>query len=642
MILSDPKGIPRTREEMKWAVDTGYIIPAFKDKDEITVEMLLDYVDLKLDWYTPSVNAIMFISFIRLCIGEEPENLNPKAHYFFVDCMFQSEEVKPYYQVRNMDFDTLKGNTLILSTREFSKSTILAYMILYMADQGEMPGFGKVNFGMYVSDRMDGNVKTTMRTIEDLYLGSKYLQSRFEWTHFTDSAIEMIRKPRTKQEIKAYNDHMSKKGAREDGVPGRMKRRFKVQGLGSSGGRGSRSGLDRPQFAIFDDMVANEKDAYSKAVLSAIDSTIEADVGSSLSGEGHFQILIGTAYHTGDPVYKRVTEGTFLPVVFPKAEVQPHGDIYDEKTGELIKPAMTKEQFVSVWPDRHTFEKQRKEYEIAERAAKKGNTKKLKTLDQEYYVRVTSEHERLIQDKHIKWIDMQKIKDNGQDYSWYITTDYTTTANKGSDLSGQFIWAVDWMDRWYLVDLVLEKQTIQEQYGSTFKFSKKAKGWGGYINEVAVEIDGQQVLHLSGLQRFYDDNKETLILARQKPKLNEKVTWDGIKSRGNGDKLWRLHLVAERFYEGKVFFNRALKYFNRGMAELIDELKMTTGTEIKANHDDGLDCISQMALIDILVPQMPVKEQTSYNGIVFDPVYSSNKITDYDCYKCDETRGYFN
>jgi len=639
MILSDPRQVPRTVEEMQWAIDTGYIIPAFKDSAKIDVEMLLDYVDLRLDWYIPSENAFDFVNFIRLCVGEEPENLNPKAHYFFVDCMFQSPEVKPYFDVRNMNFEDLRGSTLILSSREFSKSTIIAYLILYMADKGEMPGFGKVNFGMYVSDRMDGNVKTTMQTLESLYLGSAYLKTKFEWTHFTDSAMEMIRIPQTKREILEYNKHMnSGRKAKKETVPGRAKRKFKVQGLGSSGGRGSRSGLDRPQFAIFDDMVANEKDAYSKAILDSIDSTIEADVGSSLSGEGHFKILIGTAYHTGDPVYKRVTEGTYLPVVFPKAEVAPHDNIYD-KNGKLVTPAMTKEKFVSVWDDRHSFEKQRKEYAIAERAAKNGKTRKQKTLDQEYYVRVTSEHERLISEKDIHWISMDRVKKNARNYNWYITTDYTTSANKGSDDSCQMLWAVDHNEHWYLVDMALRKQVISEQYESTLKMWKKAIGWGAPWCEVGIEIDGQQVLHLIGFERYCSDVRKYPTFAKQKPSPGKKVNWEGIRSKGAGDKLWRLHLVAGWYHDGNVSFNIDLKNYNLEMNSLLGQLKMTTATEIKSSSDDGLDGLSQLALIDWYAPAIPVEEESGYNNGSFDMTYSSNGHT--QTFEDVQTEGYF-
>ena len=59
----------------------GIILEAFEDKI-ITVDKLLDNIDLALDWYIPSDFAIEFIIFIRLVLGEEPENTTTKAHYF--------------------------------------------------------------------------------------------------------------------------------------------------------------------------------------------------------------------------------------------------------------------------------------------------------------------------------------------------------------------------------------------------------------------------------------------------------------------------------------------------------------------------------------------------------------------------------
>lgn len=613
--MYDSRGIPRSRSDMELSIESGYVIPEFRDT-ELSVELLLDYVDLKLDWYIPSIDAIKFFNFIRLCLGEEPENLNSKAHYFFIDCIFQSKCVKPYFDVRGMDFNDLKGNTLILSSREFSKSVLIVYFILYMASGEKVPNFGKVNFGIYVSDRMDGNVKITMETIESLYLGSTYLQSLFEWTHFTDKAVEFIRKPVTRKEIEEYNLHI-RNGGRESNVKSRAKRKFKLQGIGSSGGRGSRSGLDRPQFAIFDDLIANEKDAYSQAVLEAIESTIEADIGSSLSGGGNFKVIIGTAYHTNDPVYKRVTEGSYLPVVFPKAEVPPHGDIYSSK-GVLVTPAMTKEKFVSVWDDRHPFSKQRKAYALAEKAYAKGKPKKLKTINQEFYVRVTSEHERLIKESDILWENLTHVCANGKDYKWYITTDFTTTNNISSDNSVCFLWAVDYREHWYLIDVSVAKKTISEQYQDTLDMYNKAMKYGAYWCDVGVEIDGQQSLHLINLENYADKQGVNITFASQKMPLGKKATWVGIRSKGSGDKLWRLKLVAEQYHNRQVHFNTSMKYTSKGLNILERELKMTTYSEIKASSDDALDGLSQLALIDIDYGAAPSTD-VSYNiGTVSD------------------------
>ena len=928
--IGDKKGIPRSREDMAYAVESGYVIPAFRDA-ELTVELLLDYVDLKLDWYIPSVDSIDFINFIRLCVGREPENRNSKAQYFFIDCLFQSDEVKPYFDVRGMDYESLKGNTLILSSREFSKSTLVAYFMLYMAAGGKLPNFDqKVKFGIYVSDRMDGNVKTTMQTMESLHNESDYLRGLFEYTHFTDAAVEFIRNPVSKSEVKAYNLAMSK-GLGKDEVAGRSERRFKIQGIGSSGGRGptsldsvlftdkgkvtmgdievgtkvftpkgdtatviskskiynnrmfrltyedgrtlkvnethinvawtrrkigepvqnenivtldlvhkfnsgkwdiytkntepvqythkdfvmnpyllgihlgdgssklrkslrirglkddcefyyeklkdkydidrnykvekngtetlsltvrgtnnllqelgllgvtgankfipeeylygsisqrkellaglldadgsccidkrtdtstttfsnvsqniakgvtelcrslgysarmyqrdrgsnrqrlyivritpfenpftlprkvskytepkrslydysklvsieeivsepsqcitldsheheyltdyylpthnSRNVLDRPQFAIFDDMVANEKDAFSSATLAAIDSTIDADIGSSLSGNGHFKVLIGTAYHTNDPVYKRVTDGTWLPVVFPKAEQPPTKDLPEE-------------DFVSVWEDRHSYEKQRSAYAKAETAKSKGNNKPLKTIDQEMYVRVTSEHERLVPTDNLRYECVKHVWNNAKHYNWYVTTDYTTSDSSSSNRSCQQLWAIGADETHYLMDLYLRRQTIADGYRHTAELIMKAISKGASWVDTGVEIDGQQVLHLIGLEKYMEDQGHSnhLGFATQKSPSDKKVTWSGIRSRGNGDKLWRLKLFAPTFHDNKVVFNKTLSTTKSQDLEVLErELKMVTDSEIKST-DDGIDGVSQLALIDIEVP----------------------------------------
>ena len=596
-MFTDPKGIPRTAAEMDWAIEEDYVIPAFR-KNELSVDLLLDYVDLSLDWYIPSEDAFKFISFIRLCIGAEPENLNSLAHYFFADCLFGSVEVKPYFDVRGMDFEELAGDTLILSSREFSKTVLTIYFILYMASTGQKPNFGKVNYGMYVSDRMEGNVKTTMQTIESLVMGSEYLRNIFEEYHMTDKEVWFVRKPQSIKEVKVYNAAIAR-GAKPSEVPMRAERTFRLAGLGCSGGRGSRSGLDRPQFAIFDDMIANEKDAFSKAILESIDSTIEADVGSSLSGNKHFKVYIGTAYHLGDPVCKRVVEGAALSVVFPKAEQAPHGDILD-KDGNVVTPALKEEDFISVWEDRHSFKKQRAAYAKAEKALLKGNPKPLKTINQEFYVRVTSEHERLIPDSYIKWANVEEKWEHADCFTWYITTDYTTTGNVSSDDSSAGLWACDNEGNDFLMAVALRKMGLDEQYSNTMAMIERALDAGASFVQLGVEIDGQQSLHIIALESYFEKRgkSELLDFAVQRERDGKKVTWAGIRSKGSGDKLWRLKVRANDFYNGTVYFNEKLDDpANLDMDTLRRELRNVSFLEIKST-DNGLDMLSQKSLID--------------------------------------------
>ena len=58
--------------------------------DNYSVDDLLDAVDYDFPNYVPSVEAFDFINFIRLVLGEEPENSNSLAHYFLIDVIFKN------------------------------------------------------------------------------------------------------------------------------------------------------------------------------------------------------------------------------------------------------------------------------------------------------------------------------------------------------------------------------------------------------------------------------------------------------------------------------------------------------------------------------------------------------------------------
>jgi len=213
----------------------GLVIADFAD-GIVTVDKLLDNIDLSLDWYIPSKYAIDFIIFIRLVLGEEPENSNPKAHYFFADCVFEQPNVVPFFMVRNMDFYDMAGRIAILASREFSKSTIVTYLVMYMAAKGELPGFGKINYTLYISDSIRNGVETMMNTLSKVYAESVYLRSLFEDTRLIATEASFVRKPSTDKEVALYKEFVVKNGEKPENVPGRMKRTFTIKGVGANSG----------------------------------------------------------------------------------------------------------------------------------------------------------------------------------------------------------------------------------------------------------------------------------------------------------------------------------------------------------------------------------------------------------------------
>jgi phage terminase large subunit-like protein len=552
--------------------------------EKLTVDWLLDNVDLEFEWYTPSELAFEFMNFLRLVLGEEPENTNPYAHYFLIDTIFGQDSVKPYFEARGIDWEEVKGRTAVLCCREFSKSTLIGtFLALYMAWKGTLPGYGKVNYGLYIGDSMRNNVKTTMETIEQVYYESAWLQTQFEAARFTDELVELYRLPRKKKEIAAYRAIVDA-GKKFTEVPGRAKRKFVMKGVGAlTGTRGTRSALQRPQFAIFDDLVPSESDANSDTVLANIESTIESDVLNALHGGGSFAIIIGTPYNKKDPVYKRIESGAWAPVVFPVCKE--------------IRLDMKENEFVGVWEDRHSYKNVMKRY----RDAVKNNA--TRNFMQEMMLRITSEEDRIIKDSYLNWAKRRDILKNAQAYNWYITTDYTTSGKKGNDFSGAAVWAVSNNDDRILVDIVLKKMDMEEQYQTTFDLVNRYTRHGQYM-EVGVEVDGQQKAHIYSLQKKMMTEGEYFTLACEKGKSEPGIT----SRKGKTSKHDRFKLAVPLFQTGKIWICEELKG-TPDLEELLEELRFVTIEGFGSKHDDGCDLVSMMVNMDI---RKPGKDREAY------------------------------
>lgn len=914
----------------------GITLKAFTE-GSVTVDKLLDYVDLKLDWYVPSDFTIEFMIFIRLVLGEEPENTSPKAHYFFIDCIFQQPNVKPFFMARGINFDELSDRVIILASREFSKSTLVTYLFLYMAAKGSVPGFGRVNYGIYISDSMRNNVATTMDTIRKVYMESKYLKSLFEETRLVQHEVNFIRKPSTKKELDAYHQAVNVEGLKPTEVPGRMKRTFTLVGLGAAalplsarlfgehsdttigevkigekiygpdgklatvteksvifnrpmhritlkdgryidvtddhinsvlvkngyrnsskkitydaldittselikmplafsrvrasgrvtsesllwikntsalefnhkkfnidpytlglllgdgsfksnsmnylhmekqdfdaivqyipydigtiyadkrsnvisaniksisdgvrslglvgvtcknkfipdeyfrgsiqqrldmlrglmdsdgsayangrmkftsiseklsdgvaalvrslggtafksarqnpvrkkdgsarsltylveisiserifnlprkierqnynrkadskvqiisiveidsvpsqciaidnydrqyltgeyfrthntGGRGSRDGLARPDFTVFDDMLPSEKDANSDVIIEAVESTIEADILPGMNNNANFSIMIGTPYSKKDCVYRRIEQGTWLPVVFPRAETVPSG---------------TEDEFVSVWPDRHSYKNCKRDYKKAMMAKDAGDNGPIRRLMQEHYLRISNDEDRMISDKMINWYSRAKLMSKLEQYNLYMTTDFTTTGNAGSDLSGTALWALGSNNDWFLLDLSLRKKELTEQYDDVFVM---VNTWSRYNYRgvtVGVEVDGGQRAHIQALKDRMVQKNTWFTIGKQR---DSKPGSEGIMSRlEGGNKHWRFRLSLPLFQNHKIWFPEELRE-TPDMKELIEELEYVTYNGIGSRHDDGLDLISMILPLESITP----------------------------------------
>lgn len=139
--------------------------------------------------YVPSEFALEFVTFIKLVNGEQgEEHKTPLVHYYMLDTL------------------TLGGTRVInLCHRGIAKTTLMGeYLILYLATYGELPGFGRVDLALYVSDSIDNGVKNMRKNLEFRWENSEFLKQYVPMIRFTDIRWEFENLDGKKFIVKGY------------------------------------------------------------------------------------------------------------------------------------------------------------------------------------------------------------------------------------------------------------------------------------------------------------------------------------------------------------------------------------------------------------------------------------------------------
>ena len=125
-----------------------------------TVEEWLNLVDYEFQGYMPSDMALLFVNFIKEVNNGAEENETPIVHLVMMDGVFNGEK-----------------RCAIMCHRGIGKTTLFGeYLILFIASFGHLPGFGKVNLLLYVTDSIENGVKNLRRNVEYRYQESEFLQ----------------------------------------------------------------------------------------------------------------------------------------------------------------------------------------------------------------------------------------------------------------------------------------------------------------------------------------------------------------------------------------------------------------------------------------------------------------------------------
>ena len=498
-------------------------------EDNLSLEKLIREVNYRAleKGYVPSQFAIKFINFIKLVNGSEgEENKSPLFHYEIAD------QVQKY------------KNNLIVAARGTAKTSLMEYLLLYIATFGHLDGFGDVSVIMYVGDTMDNGCKNLRKNLEFRYDNSEFLKRFVPKAHFTDVGIEFINADGHKLFIKMF-------GA-STGVRG-----FKVYGK-------------RPTIAILDDLFT-DKAAESKTIIKDVENIIYKAVRQALHPTKRKVILIGTPFNKKDPLYKAAGTKEWHTKVYPICQKFP----------------CTKEEFIGAWEDRFPYEAVKAEFDML-----KANGK-IDAFNQELMLRILSDDDRLVLDEDIIWYpNRSEIINNLNNYFIYMTTDFATSELEASDFSVIAMWALDYNGVFHWFDGVCKRQDMAKNVDDVFRFVQLYRPLS-----VGVEISGQQKGFVSWLKRDMLNRNIWFTIASDKSSKEEGL-------RPTTSKLVRFNAALPLFKQRRMAFPKDLEE-SEIMLEYMDELTSITPSGIKSLHDDCVDSISQLQLLTYVTPFNP-------------------------------------
>lgn len=530
---------------------------------KMSVEQMLNSVSYDFLGYLPSEEALFFVNFIKEVNGGEEENETPVVHLVMMDSVFNT-----------------KRRCAILVFRGAGKTTLFAeYLILFVAAFGRFPGFGKVNLMLYITDSIENGVKNLRRNVEFRYSNSDFLkrlipnkkikignydtsqwvdmddfESNIGGIKFTDIRLEFENNKGHKLVIKGYGARTGVRGAKEMG--------------------------QRPTIALLDDLLSDE-DARSPTIISSIEDTIYKAISKALHPTKQKMVWLGTPFNQKDPLYKAVESGSWNVSCFPICEW------FDETT--------TKETFIGAWSDRFPYEYVKAEFEEAKSLGR------LHDFYQELMLRIMSEEERLVLDDDIVWYKRSEILKSKDRYNWYITTDFATSEKTSADYSVISVWAYNNNGDWLWVDGIVKRQLMDKNISDLFRFVQMYKPMN-----VGIEISGQQSGFVAWAKSEMISKNIFFNIAR-----NEGSSKDGLMP--NTNKLVRFNTVVPLFKSKKIWFPEEMKDSEQ-IKEAMAEIRAASVNGFKSKHDDFIDTISMLSLMNAYKPSIEAEYKIHNEG----------------------------
>ena len=454
---------------------------------------------------------------------------------------------------------------LFVSFRGSAKTTALhEYMFLYLATYGSIPKFGKVNVAIYVSDTIDNGVKSMRQNLEFRYNKSEFLQKYIPWVKFTDVRWEF------------------------KNLDGKS---FCVRGFGASTGvRGFKEYGERPTWCGFDDLMS-DKNAESATITKDIRNIVYKAARQALHPSKRKILWTGTPFNKKDPLYSAASSKSWNTRVYPICERFP----------------CTEDEFVGAWEDRFPFEFVKNEYEKLKESGE------IQAFNQELMLKIISEDDRLVQDNDIVWFNRDDVLTKKSQFNFYITTDFATSEKESADFSVISVWAYNNNGDWMYVDGTVKRQLMDANMDDLFRYVTQYKPLS-----VGIEIFGQQAGFVSWIKSEMPSRNIYFNLAKDLGSTKE-----GLRPTTN--KMTRFLSILPLFKAKKIWLPKEMKDSVQ-IVEMLDELRNAAMAGFRSRHDDVIDTISMLGLMEAYKPSMPDTMKFNKKSQIWEDFDDENEV----------------
>lgn len=513
-----------------------------------TIQERLKEIDYNFDNYKPSLNALMFIEFIKK-VNENNGGLENKTPLF-------------HYKIADLLFDTYSKNKAIMCFRGASKTGLFEYMVLYGMCFNKMLGMSDIHVGMYIANNMKDGAKQFRNSLEQKIRNSEFLQEMIP----TNKIKLSVNNSKVKYSLDDSGEIDNEIGQGMNftdmslDVVNKNNQPFYLKLFGiSTGVRGFKAYDRRPSFCILDDLL-KDADARSETVIKGLEEVIYRAVPYALHPSKRVICWAGTPFNSKDPLYKALESKSWKSVIFPIAEKFP----------------CSKEEFKGAWEDRFPYEALQEQWDLALKSGQEQGFR------QEMMLQIIPEEGLLVPPEKIIEIPSSTFAEKNKElYNFYITTDFAYTDRESSDYSVISIWAVNSNKEYILVDGFCGKQLMDKNLDLLFTYVQQYNPL-----QVGFELTGQQVGFVN-------------IIRNEMMKKN--IFFNLKEIRPSKDKFSRFNLISPFFHKEKIMILSHMMKTTWGI-EFSDEISKATIEGFKSKHDDVLDTLSQLMDLDIFAP----------------------------------------